>query len=424
MICKGVFALPKFEKVHPPLGEPVTIHDNQIRVPPKPIIPIIPGDGVGPDVTRACLRVVDVAVSLEYTKKRKISWFEVYAGDSAQEKYGEVLPRDTLTAIQTFLVALKGPLTTPVGGGFRSLNVTLRQLFDLYANVRPLFYLPGVPSPVKNPEYVNMVVFRENTEDVYQGIEWAPTSLEAKKVRDYLSGEFNINLRPETGIGLKPISKFGSQRLVRKAIQHAITHKRKSITLVHKGNIMKYTEGAFRDWGYELAKVEFPEQTISEAELYAKYQGKMPDKKIIIKDRIADNMLQQVLTRTKEYDVIATTNLNGDYLSDAIAAQVGGLGVASGANLGDHIGLFEAVHGTAPKYANMDVANPTALILSAKYMLDYMGWEEAATRLLNGVATTIKQQKVTQDLARQIRGVPALKTSEYASEIISAMERA
>ncbi|MHA2059694.1 MAG: isocitrate dehydrogenase (NADP(+)) [Candidatus Ranarchaeia archaeon] len=414
--------MPEFEQVNPPSGKKITISNGRIEVPDNPIIPVIPGDGIGRDVVTATKQVIDAAVSLEYSKKRSIAWFEVYAGDAASSKYGNVLPKDTLEAIQEYLVALKGPLTTPVGGGFRSLNVTLRQMFDLYANVRPIFYIPGVPSPVKHPEFVDMVIFRENTEDVYQGIEWASDSDEAKKMKAYLKSEFDIELRENTGIGLKPISKLGSQRLVRKAIEYAITNNRKSVTLVHKGNIMKYTEGAFKDWGYETAESEFGEATLTESTLYDEFDGKPPSGKVVIKDRIADNMLQQVLTRTKDYDIIATTNLNGDYLSDAIAAQVGGLGVASGANFGESIGLFEAVHGTAPKYADKDVANPMALMLSAKFMLEHMGWNEAAQRLMDAIKDTINRKKVTQDLARQLDGISALKTSEFANEIIVAME--
>jgi isocitrate dehydrogenase len=417
-----VLAVPEFEQVNPPSGKKITISNGRIEVPDNPIIPVIPGDGIGRDVVTATKQVIDAAVSLEYSKKRSIAWFEVYAGDAASSKYGNVLPKDTLEAIQEYLVALKGPLTTPVGGGFRSLNVTLRQMFDLYANVRPIFYIPGVPSPVKHPEFVDMVIFRENTEDVYQGIEWASDSDEAKKMKAYLKSEFDIELRENTGIGLKPISKLGSQRLVRKAIEYAITNNRKSVTLVHKGNIMKYTEGAFKDWGYETAESEFGEATLTESTLYDEFDGKPPSGKVVIKDRIADNMLQQVLTRTKDYDIIATTNLNGDYLSDAIAAQVGGLGVASGANFGESIGLFEAVHGTAPKYADKDVANPMALMLSAKFMLEHMGWNEAAQRLMDAIKDTINRKKVTQDLARQLDGISALKTSEFANEIIVAME--
>ncbi|MHA2407092.1 MAG: isocitrate dehydrogenase (NADP(+)) [Candidatus Ranarchaeia archaeon] len=417
-----VLALPEFEKVKPPSGEKITISHGQIEVPKKPIIPVIPGDGIGRDVVKATQQVVDAAVFLQYSKKREIAWFEVYAGDAALEKYGNVLPKDTIEAIQNYLVAIKGPLTTPVGGGFRSLNVTLRQMFDLFANVRPIFYIPGVPSPVKYPELVDMVIFRENTEDVYQGIEWSSDSDEAMKMSSFLKNEFDIELRRNTGIGLKPISKFGSQRLVRKAIEYAIANKRRNVTLVHKGNIMKYTEGAFKDWGYEIAESEFADATLTEDVLYSEFKGKPPTGKIVIKDRIADNMLQQVLTRTKDYDIIATTNLNGDYLSDAIAAQVGGLGVASGANFGESIGLFEAVHGTAPKYADKDIANPMALMLSAKFMLEHLGWNKAAERLMEAIKHTIQQKKVTQDLARQLDGVSPLKTSEFANEIISTME--
>ncbi|MEE8417973.1 MAG: isocitrate dehydrogenase (NADP(+)), partial [candidate division Zixibacteria bacterium] len=349
----------------------------------------------------------------------RIVWFDIYAGEAAQEKYGEVLPKDTLNAIKHYVVALKGPLTTPVGGGYRSLNVTLRQRLVLYACVRPVRYFPGVPSPVKHPEKMDVVIYRENTEDVYAGIEWAKGTKEARAVIDFLKKKMKVKVRSDSGIGIKPISVTGTQRLVRKAIQYAIDNNRTSVTLVHKGNIMKYTEGAFRDWGYQLAKKAFPTKTITEDELWSKYEGKQPEGKILIKDRIADSMFQQILTRTDEYDVIATPNLNGDYLSDACAAQVGGLGMAPGANIGDFMGLFEATHGTAPKYADKDMVNPGSLILSACMMLKYLGWTEAALSIEGAMGKTIIQKTVTYDLERQMEGATKVSTSQYATHIIA-----
>ncbi|MGH9857873.1 MAG: isocitrate dehydrogenase (NADP(+)), partial [Acidobacteriota bacterium] len=349
-----------------------------------------------------------------YGGKRKIHWWEIYAGDKAQEKYGELLPKDTLKAIEEYKVVIKGPLTTPVGGGFRSLNVTLRQVLDLYACIRPVKYYPGVPSPVRQPEKMNVVIYRENTEDVYAGVEWKAESDQARKVLGWLNENMGTKLRPDSGVGIKPISKFASQRLVRMAIQFAIKHKKKSVTLVHKGNIQKFTEGAFRDWGYELAKTEFAEQTISEDQL----TNQPGQNKVIIMDRIADSMFQQILTRTDEYEVLATTNLNGDYLSDACAAQVGGLGIAPGANIGDEAAVFEATHGTAPKYANKDMTNPGSLLLSAVMMLEFMEWQEAADAVETAFTKTIQQKKVTYDLARQMQGATELKTSEFTGAII------
>lgn len=369
----------------------------------KRLIPYIEGDGVGPDIMKASLKVWDEGIRKAYKGKRKIEWIEIFAGDKAQARFGKLLPEDTLEAIKKYKVAIKGPLTTPVGGGYRSLNVTLRQVLDLYACVRPVRYYDGIPSPVVHPEKMNIVIFRENTEDVYAGIEWQEGSKEAKKFISLLKKEFGVKIRKDSGIGVKPISETGTKRLVRMAIRYAIENKRKSVTLVHKGNIMKYTEGAFMDWGYEVAKEEFP------------------DEKIIIQDRIADSMFQQVLMRPDEYDVIATPNLNGDYLSDACAAQVGGLGIAPGGNIGDEIALFEATHGTAPKYANQDKVNPGSLILSGVMMLDYIGWTEAARLVENAFAETIKQKRVTYDLHRLMEGAALLKTSEFASAVIENM---
>ena len=402
----------------PDRGEKMRIENGRLVVPDQPIIPFIEGDGIGPDIWRATQRVLDAAVEKAYEGQRKIVWFEIFAGEKAKAKYDQWLPEDTFNAIREFTVAIKGPLTTPVGGGFRSLNVTLRQVLDLYACVRPVKYYPGVPAPVRAPEKMNVVIFRENTEDVYAGIEWKEGSEEAAKIIRYIEEQFNIKIRPDSGIGIKPVSITGSKRLVKKAIQYAIDHGRSSVTLVHKGNIMKFTEGAFKEWGYEVARDEFGNFTISEEQLWSDFDGKVPGNKIVIKDRIADNMFQQILTRTDEYDVIATTNLNGDYLSDACAAQVGGLGMAPGANIGDYIGLFEATHGTAPKYAGLDKVNPSSLILSGVMMLEYLGWKEAAERIENGLAKTIQQKRVTYDLERQMEGATLLKCSEFAEAIV------
>jgi isocitrate dehydrogenase len=412
----------KFDKLSvPTMGEKIEIVGDKLRIPDNPIIPVIEGDGIGRDIMRAARRVLDAAVQKSYGGKRKIAWFDIYAGEAAQAKYGEVLPQDTFKAIKHFIVALKGPLTTPVGGGFRSLNVTLRQVLNLYACVRPVRYFEGVPSPVKEPWKMNVRIFRENTEDVYAGIEWQKGTKEAKKIISWLNKNFRLKIRADSGIGIKPISVTGTSRLVRKAIRYAIENGRKSVTMVHKGNIMKYTEGAFRDWGYKLAAKEFPDKTITETELEKKYNWQQPEGKVVIKDRIADSMLQQILTRTDEYEVIATPNLNGDYLSDACAAQVGGLGMAPGANIGDFVGLFEATHGTAPKYADKDMVNPGSLILSGCMMLEYLKWKEAAELIYKALADTIKQKRVTYDLHRLMEGATKLKTSEFGSAIIENM---
>ncbi len=392
--------------------------DSSIEVPDNTTIGFIEGDGIGPDISRTAISVVNSAIEMAYKGSKSIEWRKILAGDDAFEKTGKHLPQESLDELKRCVVSIKGPLTTPIGEGFRSLNVTMRQYFDLYANVRPMKYFPGVPSPVKNPEKVDMIVFRENTEDLYAGIEWRYDSEEAKKLRWYLKDNFQVKLTDDTGIGIKPISRFKSQRLVRKAIQYAIANRRKSVTLVHKGNIMKYTEGAFKEWGYEVASSEFRDQTITEEE-YLK--GTPTAWRVVMKDRITDNMFQQILTRTDEYDVIATTNLNGDYLSDAIAAQVGGLGIAPGGNIGDVYAIFEAVHGTAPKYAGMDVANPTSLILSGGMLLRHIGWTEAADILESAVALAYSDQKVTQDLAR-ILNVKPLLCSEFGEEIVKRMK--
>ncbi len=402
----------------PSEGEIVEIKDGTVETSNIIIIPYIEGDGIGSDITKATLPVVNAAVKKAYSDSKKIVWFEIYAGEKANTIYNSYMPEETLNLIRKYKVILKGPLTTPVGGGFRSLNVYLRQYFDLYACVRPVKYYEGVVAPVKNPEKMDVVIFRENTEDVYAGIEWQKDSEEVKKILDFLRKEFNIKIREDSGIGIKPISEYGSKRLVKAAIKYAIQNNRKSVTLVHKGNIMKYTEGAFKNWGYEVARDEFKDKIIFESEV----EGEVPEDKIVIKDRIADNMFQQILTRADEYDVIATMNLNGDYLSDACAAQVGGLGMAPGANIGDNVAIFEATHGTAPKYANQDKVNPSSLILSAKLMLEFLGWKKAAELIERNISRTIKEKIVTYDLARMMDNVTPVKTSEFAKAIIKNIE--
>ncbi|MCS7181622.1 MAG: isocitrate dehydrogenase (NADP(+)) [Thermoanaerobaculum sp.] len=406
----------------PEWGERIGWDGERIQVPDKPIIPFIEGDGTGPDIWRATKRVLDAAVEKAYGGARAIAWVEVLAGEKAFNLTGNWLPDETVEAIQYFRVAIKGPLTTPVGGGIRSLNVTLRQVLDLYACVRPVRWIPGVPSPVKHPEEVNMVIFRENTEDVYAGIEWPSGSAEAEKVRAFIERELGKKIRPESGIGVKPISPFGSKRLVAKAIRYALANGRDSVTLVHKGNIMKYTEGAFRDWGYQVAKELFSDQVVSEEDLYAHYGGRLPEgKKVVIKDRIADSMFQQVLLRPSEYSVIATPNLNGDYLSDALAAQVGGLGMAPGSNQGDEHAVFEATHGTAPKYAGQDKVNPGSLILSGEMMLRYLGWTEAADLVVKGLERAVADKQVTYDLHRQMEGATLVSCSGFGEAIVARM---
>jgi isocitrate dehydrogenase len=411
--------MPQFAHLTPPTeGSPITRKNGQLVVPDHPVVPYIEGDGTGPDIWRASVRVFDAAVEKAYGAKRRIVWFEVPAGEKAKETIGEWLPNDTIEAVKAYRIAIKGPLTTPVGGGIRSLNVTLRQVLDLYACVRPVRYFQGTPAPVKHPEKMNVVIFRENTEDVYAGIEWAKGTPQAEKLIEYLSRELGKRIRPDSGIGIKPISEFGTKRLVRMAIKYAIANKRKTVTIVHKGNIMKFTEGAFRDWGYEVAKTEFRDQIVTEEETWA---GASREGKILINDRIADSVFQQILTRTDEYDVFATPNLNGDYLSDACAAQVGGLGMAPGANIGDEIAFFEATHGTAPKYAGKDVINPSSVILSGVMMFRYLGWGEAADLIEKGIEKTVAEKRVTYDLARQMQGATELKTSQFADAIIGNM---
>jgi len=396
-------------------GEAIQFHEGKFTVPDRPIIPYIEGDGTGPDIWRASRLVFDAAVERAYGGKRSVAWYEIFAGEKAHKEFGSWLPDGTLDAIRAFRIAIKGPLTTPVGGGIRSLNVTLRQVLDLYVCWRPVRYFPGVPSPVKHPERLNVVIFRENTEDVYAGIEWREGTAEAHKVIQFLNTEMGKNIRADSGIGIKPMSATGSKRLVRRAIQYAIENGCRSVTLVHKGNIMKFTEGAFRDWGYEVAREEFGDTTVAEADVAGQTD------RIIIKDRIADSMFQQVLLRPEDYEVLATPNLNGDYISDACAAQVGGLGMAPGANIGDGYGVFEATHGTAPKYANLDVINPSSVILSGAMMFQYIGWKEVADLIEAGITETIRQKRVTYDLHRQMEGAVKLKSSEFAKAIAGNM---
>jgi isocitrate dehydrogenase len=403
----------------PENGSPITFSGDRMKVPQDPIIPFIEGDGTGPDIWAASRRVFDAAVEKAFAGERRIVWLEVPAGEKAFRQTGEWLPEATLRALESYHVAIKGPLTTPVGGGNRSLNVTLRQRLKLYACVRPVRYLRGVPSPMKRPQAVDMVIFRENLEDVYAGIEWARGSDSAKKVIAWLNSEFHTELPEDAGIGIKPISELNTKNLVRRAVRYALAKKRRSVTLVHKGNIMKFTEGAFRDWGYELARDEFGERTVTEAEVEKNFGGRAPEGKLVIKDRIADSMFQQVLLRPEDYDVIAAPNLNGDYLSDALAAQIGGLGMAPGGNLGERAAVFEATHGTAPKYAGMDKVNPGSLILSGVMLLEHLGWNRAGKKIVRALEKTIRQKRVTYDLARGIKGATELKCSEFASAVIA-----
>jgi len=459
----------------PANGQPIEYSGDQFRIGDRPIIPYIEGDGTGRDIWKASRRVFDAAVDKVYGGKRRVTWYEVFAGETAFEKFHEWLPQDTVDAIRDFRIAIKGPLTTPVGGGIRSLNVTLRQVLDLYACVRPCRYLQDVPSPMRHPERMNIVIFRENTEDVYIGIEWRSETPEVKKLIEFLNSEMlkgaKKQIRQDSAVGIKPISPFGTKRLVRRAIRYALENNQRSVTLVHKGNIQKFTEGAFRDWGYELAREEFRNQIVTERESWilgnlerepglsdeknaaliepglthmapdaqatvvnevkqtlaaigsshGKGQWK---KKLLINDRIADSIFQQIVTRADEYQVLATPNLNGDYISDACAAQIGGLGMAPGANIGDGYGVFEATHGTAPKYADQDVINPASVMLSGAMMFEFMGWKEVAQRIESGIARTIHQKRVTYDLERLMEGATKLKTSEFATAIIENMDLA
>jgi len=408
----------------PDRGHKILIAEGGLRVPDDPIIPLIEGDGIGPEVVHAAQGAIDAAVENTFGGRRRIVWYPVPAGEKAMFRYGEMLPEATLAAIREYVVALKGPLTTPVSGGFRSLNVALRKALDLYANVRPIYWIPGVPSPVSHPERLDVVIFREATEDVYAGIEWEKGSPEAQRMIEILEKEFRTRVRADSGIGVKPVSETGSKRLVRKAIRFAIENGRKSVTLVHKGNIMKYTEGAFRTWGYEVARDEFRDSTISWDAIVKDHGGEAPDGKVVIKDVIADNMFQQLLLRPEEYDVLATTNLNGDYLSDAAAAQIGGLGVAPGGNIGDAHAVFEPIHGSAPKYAGMDKVNPTGEILAGVMMLEYLGWRDAGARLRDAVKSVVGSKTLTYDLARHMPGAKEVRTSAFAQAVVEAVNGA
>ena len=403
-------------------NQKITLSDQgMLDVPDRPAIPFIEGDGTGPDIWRATRIVLDAAVAKAYNGARAIDWLEVMAGEKAFNETGEWLPEATLEAIRTYRVAIKGPLTTPVGGGIRSVNVQLRQVLDLYACVRPVRYIAGIPSPMKAPENVDMVVFRENTEDVYIGYEWEADSPMAKKLIDFIDREEGRQIRAGSGIGIKPISRFGTRRLVKMAVQYALDHQRPSVTIVHKGNIMKFTEGAFRNWGYEVARDVFGDRIVTEEEVWEKYDGQAPAGRVVIKDRIADAMFQQILLRPAEYDVLAMPNLNGDYISDALAAMAGGLGMAPGANIGDGYALFEATHGTAPKYAGLDKINPGSLILSGAMMLDHLGWPEAAEAVRQGVIGAINAKQVTYDLARQMEGSTEVACSRFAEIAVEHM---
>jgi len=404
----------------PTTGDAIAFEKGVLQVPDNPVIPYVEGDGTGPDIWRASVRVFDAAVRKAYNDKRRVSWMKVYAGEEAHTKYGEWLPDETLEAFKEFRVSIKGPLSTPVGGGIRSLNVTLRQVLDLYACIRPVRYFEGVGNPMKEPEKLNVVIFRENTEDVYAGIEWKAGSKEANELIDFIDKKFGKEIRENSAIGIKPMSEFGSKRLVRMAAEYALANGRRSLTLVHKGNIMKFTEGAFRDWGYQELAEDFKGQFCTEADLSKGGADSRADC-LVVKDRIADAMFQQLLLRPDEYDVIATPNLNGDYLSDAAAAQVGGLGLAPGGNVGDGVAVFEATHGTAPKYANLDKINPGSVILSGVMMFEYMGWKEAGELIVRGLENAIRSKHVTYDLARQMPGATEVSTSAFGDQIIKGM---
>ncbi len=410
-----------FSKIVVPDGDKITVANGRLHISDNPIVAFIEGDGIGVDITPAAMTVWNAAVEKAYNGNRKIAWMEIYAGEKAADIYdGDFMPEETFAAMREYLVGIKGPLTTPVGGGFRSLNVTLRQVLDLYACVRPVRYIPGTPSPMREPEKMDIVIFRENTEDVYAGIEWTAGSDDAQRLINFMNSELGKDVSIQAAIGIKPVTEKGTKRLVRQAIQYAIDNNRTSVTLVHKGNIMKFTEGAFRDWGYELSREEFGAEPLDGGPWHVM---KHPDTgaDIIIKDVIADNMLQQLLTRTGDYDIIATLNLNGDYMSDAAAAQVGGLGMAPGANIGDGVALFEATHGTAPKYAGQDKVNPSSLILSGVMMLQYMGWNEAADLIVEAMTKTVLNKTVTYDLHRQMEGATKLSSSAFGAAIVENM---
>jgi isocitrate dehydrogenase len=416
----------KFNKISIPSdGEKIKFEEGKLIIPDNPIIAFIEGDGTGPDIWHAAKMVFDEVVEHAYKGRKKIAWMEIFAGEKALKVYGKNkwLPEETVEAIKEFTVAIKGPLTTPVGGGIRSLNVALRQILDLFACVRPVKYYSGVPSPMKRPQDLNIILFRENTEDVYSGIEFKSGTKDSEDLIKYINKKFQKKIRIPSGVGIKPISQFGTSRLVKKAIEYARDNKRKSVTLVHKGNIMKFTEGAFKEWGYEVAKTEFRDLIVTEDELWSQYGGKLPDGKILIKDRIADSMFQQLLLRPSEYEVVATPNLNGDYLSDAAAAQVGGLGIAPGGNMSYSTAIFEATHGTAPKYAGLDKVNPGSLILSGAMMLEYIGLGKAAKLIENALKKTIKSKIVTYDFARLMKGATEVKTSEFGKAIIQNMSK-
>ncbi len=408
--------------VVPEEGERITHQDGHLHIPDHPIIAFIEGDGIGRDIMTASRRIWDAAVAQAYGGRRQIAWMEIYAGEKAARLYdGNYMPAETFDALREFRVGIKGPLTTPVGGGFRSLNVTLRQVLDLYACVRPVRYYQGVPSPMREPHLVDMVIFRENTEDVYAGIEYQAGTPENEKLARFLRQEMGVSFFEGSGLGVKPISAYATKRLMRFALRYALERGRKSITIMHKGNIMKYTEGAFRNWCYEVAREEFGECTLTEDELWEQYNGQQPEGKIVIKDRIADIIFQHVLLRPAEFDLIIAPNLNGDYLSDALAAQVGGVGIAPGANIGDEVMLFEATHGTAPKYADQDKVNPGSLLFSGVMMLEFLGWWEAASLITSAYERTIQQKIVTYDFARLMDGATEVRTSEFASAVIRNM---
>ncbi len=411
----------QFEKLHPPVaGNPLRYEEGRCLTPPDPIIPFIEGDGVGPEIVAAARRVLDSAVARAYEGERRLVWFEVFAGGKAWERYGEWLPQDTLDAMAHYGIAFKGPLTTPVGGGFKSLNSTLRQELDLYACLRPVRWFPGAPSPMKHPERIDLAIFRENTEDVYAGIEWREETGGSRRVIEFLNREMGCDLPAETALGIKPMSARRSQALVRRALRHALEHGAPSVTLVHKGNIMKFTEGAFRDWGYAVAREEFGDLTVTEEDSVRGTEG--PDGRVVVKDRILDSMFQQLMTRPEDYSVLATTNLNGDYLSYAAAGLVGGLGLAPSVNLGDELAVFEATHGTAPAHAGRDDVNPGALILSGAMLLEHLGWEEAARLVVAGVRGAVASRHVTYDLARQMEEAQTVRCSEFAGVVIEHMK--
>ncbi|BDR93525.1 NADP-dependent isocitrate dehydrogenase [Vulcanisaeta souniana] len=403
-------------------GEPITAQGGVWKVPNKPIILYIEGDGIGPEITNVAIKVIDKAVERAYGSSREIKWVKVYAGEEAERVYGNRFPEETINLITKYRVVLKGPLETPIGGGWRSINVAIRMLLDAYANVRPVKYMPGLESPLKHPERVDMVIVRENTDDLYRGIEWSWDSPEAAKLRKFLREELKVELEDDTGIGIKPISKYKTQRITRFALRFAVENKRRSVTIMHKGNIMKYTEGAFREWAYEVALKEFRDYIVTEEEVNKQYGGKAPSGKILVNDRIADNMFQQIITRPESYDVILAPNLNGDYISDAAGALIGDIGVLGGANVGDSGGMFEAVHGTAPKYAGKNVANPTGIIRGGELMLRFMGWREAANLIDKAITEAINQKKVTQDLAR-FMGVQPLGTREFGNALMEIIDQ-